>query len=370
SKDIPFFSMFLICFYFIARAFENKSFLHFLVVGFLLGILINIRIMGVLLLAAVIFFLLLDLLVSKKYLHHVKLIMAVFITSVFALVLTWPYLWESPVSNFITAFKRMAHFRWDSSVMFMGEMLSSLKLPWSYSVVWFLITTPILYTALAFLGILILIKNVLKSPKNFLQNNKQRNNLIYLITFIAPVVTVVVLDSVLYDSWRQLYFIYSGAVMLAVYALYFMWEKAWRKTAVGLVLVAFLPIILFMFKNHPFQHVYFNALVDTQTEEYIRKNYEMDYWGTSFKQALEYILENDSSTIIKISLYPNDPGVRNLNILRESQKQRIQISPIEEADYFVTTYRWHPADYPEYQDNKFHKIKVGNNTIIEIFKLK
>ena len=45
-----------------------------------------------------------------------------------------------------------------------------------------------------------------------------------------------------------------------------------------------------MIRNHPFQNVYFNNFL-SHDEQYLRKNFEMDYWGTSYKQALEYVLK-------------------------------------------------------------------------------
>ena len=42
-----------------------------------------------------------------------------------------------------------------------------------------------------------------------------------------------------------------------------------------------------MIKHHPFQNVYFNMLAGKEIE----KKFEMDYWGLSNKQALDYILK-------------------------------------------------------------------------------
>ena len=40
-----------------------------------------------------------------------------------------------------------------------------------------------------------------------------------------------------------------------------------------------------MYSNHPFQNVYFNILAGKKFNE----RFEMDYWGISNKNALEYI---------------------------------------------------------------------------------
>jgi hypothetical protein len=41
-------------------------------------------------------------------------------------------------------------------------------------------------------------------------------DLIILGLFIIPIVTVITLDSELYDGWRQLYFIYTAIILIAV----------------------------------------------------------------------------------------------------------------------------------------------------------
>ena len=45
-----------------------------------------------------------------------------------------------------------------------------------------------------------------------------------------------------------------------------------------------------MIKNHPFQFVYFNKFAGKN----VASNFELDYWGTSNKSVLKYIINNDS----------------------------------------------------------------------------
>ncbi|GAJ22942.1 unnamed protein product, partial [marine sediment metagenome] len=66
-----------------------------------------------------------------------------------------------------------------------------------------------------------------------------------------------------------------------------------------------------MIKNHPHQNVYFNFFAGKN----IKERFELDYWGLSYKQALEYVLENDSSEIINIQVSQH-PGVYNQFILK------------------------------------------------------
>src|SRR5690606_16459040 len=124
----------------------------------------------------------------------------------------------------------------------------------------------------------------------------------------------------------------------------------------------------FMVHYHPFQQNYFNELVPKK-QEYLRKNYDLDYWGVSLKQGLEYIVANDRSPLIKV--YPNIENfvVKHAALLPREQRVRIQeVSSVEEADYFITNFRWHPNDYSYGQI--FYEEKVSNSTIMRVYKLK
>ena len=55
-----------------------------------------------------------------------------------------------------------------------------------------------------------------------------------------------------------------------------------------MVLVA--PGLYATIKLHPYQYIYYNSLVGGVNGA--ARQYELDYWGTSFKEAAEYINQN------------------------------------------------------------------------------
>ncbi len=65
TKDIPFMSMFIICLFFSVIAFSRKKSGYFLLLGFCTGLLVNIRVMGILLPLITILFFLIDLVKEK-----------------------------------------------------------------------------------------------------------------------------------------------------------------------------------------------------------------------------------------------------------------------------------------------------------------
>jgi len=123
-----------------------------------------------------------------------------------------------------------------------------------------------------------------------------------------------------------------------------------------------------MVKYHPFQDVYFNKLV-SQKEQSLRKNFEMNFWGTGYKQALESILEHDKSPKIRI-MAANMPGEHNLMLMDEKDRKRVSyVYSLDQANYFITNYRWHPDDYGYLPSRQFFTVKVLNSDIISVWKL-
>ena len=373
SKDIPFMVMFFICFYIAVKAFRKQNLINFLLLGIATALLVNMRLMGILFFAVVLFCLILDYFIPVANKISGKSRVAVILTFIGATALflygSWPFLWERPFANFVLAFQNMSNFRWDGLVLFKGEYMRTTALsPW-YIPTWFCITNPILYLGIGFCGAILIILNFIKKPRIYIVNNDLRFNLIFGICFCAPVIVIILLHSVLYDSWRQLFFIYPAFVMLAIYAIHKISATSFRKYFFVLLFSVFTYILYLMISLNPHQQVYFNRFVDLNTPEKLRSQYELDYWGASYKQSLFYILENDKAPQIKISV-ENYPGWQNYKIIPKSERGRIQFVNIEEADYFVTNYRDHPYIYEDLQDKSWFKVKVFNNTINEVFKLK
>lgn len=373
TKDIPFLSMFIICFYLLVVAFKIKKLLTFVFLGVACGLLTNLRIMGILLVLLINAFLIYDVFFAKenKKVRTRNLLYIFFLNCFFLLVLyaTWPYLWTNPFSNFFTAFKNMSLFRQEVPVLFLGKITPAPQLSQTYSIIWFLISTPLLHLLFGFFGMALLLFRFLKKPLWFLRDEIPLNNLIYFACFLVPIAAVIIFKSVLYDGWRQLYFIYPSFILLIVYGLEFLLKTKAKHAVIMLFFLGFIFLSIFMIKNHPFQYTYFNQIMFSKHENHFRKNFEMDYWGISYKNSLEYILANDTSSILRINV-ANYSGIINGLILKPEQKNRIRFVEEKDADYFISNYRWHPDDYSYPVSKKYHSIIVLNNTINSVYKLR
>jgi len=171
-----------------------------------------------------------------------------------------------------------------------------------------------------------------------------------------------------------MYFIYPAFLLLAIYGLSSIIKTRSSLGDLSKVIVLILLIASFagtgltMIKSHPFEDVYFNILL-SKNNQYLRKTFELDYWGTSYKQALEDIVARDRSPVLKIRV-ANLPGENNSFILKPEDRKRIRyVETDDQADYFITDYRWHPKDYLYPKEKKIFFITIQNSEICSAWKL-
>ena len=373
SKDIPFLAFFLITLAVSQIAFDkNRTFLYAML-GFACGYTTSIRVMGVMLAVFVLLFLLIDIVtafIDKKKAVKPALNLVVFLVGFcLSLYFAWPYLWRSPIHHFVESYTRLSHFDWVGTVLIGGKNILSTQLPWTYFPTWYMITNPILWLVAGFAGAAIIIREFFKSPWTFIRNTRERNFMLYLMCFFAPIFAVLALHSIIYDDWRHLYFVYPSFLLMGMYAISKAYEAAKGKmkyVVQGVCAVQVLMILVFMVKAHPLENVYFNELVSHE-DEYLRKNYELDYWGVGNKQALEYILANDQRPHIKISAIYPEPVWDNVGILDTMDRIRLKVIPPDSCDYFITNFRFHPDDFPYPVE---YSINILNSSIYTIYKMK
>jgi len=372
TKDIPFMGAFLICFLIIQYAFQSYRYTHFALLGAALGYLVNLRLMGLLLLMMVVVFVIADYVRHRKHFEYKWKILRSGLIMLLAfgamLYFSWPYLHESPYDKFVGAFKNMSRFRLNVEVLYFGEMVSSTQLPWHYIPVWMSITTPLFYLALAITGMVLALIEIFKRPAEIFNNDIRRHLEIYTACFILPIVAVIMINSVLYDSWRHLFFVYPPLVMLALYGLSKIETHRARYLVIPVLIVTFAASLAFMISNHPHQHVYFNALLSTKEENNVRHQFEMDYWGVSYLFAIEEVLRVDKSEQIPMKFSTRAGKFTVANMLSEKDQRRIIITE-DHPKYFITGYRFHPEDYSFPEAQEIYSIKVRNNTILSVFKL-
>jgi hypothetical protein len=123
-----------------------------------------------------------------------------------------------------------------------------------------------------------------------------------------------------------------------------------------------------MVKYHPHQYVYGNILAgrDKRRAKY---QFALDYWGLSYRKALEHILRNDKDKIIKVFAADYKFGKNNTDILpSEDRKRLVYVKNPDEAKYFLGNYLYCKGEYP-YKEEYF-SIKFGEAKFMVVYKLK
>ena len=187
----------------------------------------------------------------------------------------------------------------------------------------------------------------------------------------------VVLRPIMYDGWRHLFFVYPALVYIAAIGMEAVATfaiasagEARRQTTVALLtaglLLCLAPVVSFMVRHHPFEHVYFNRFAGRDMKE-VKQRFELDYWGLSYRPLLEYIVRTNPSPHIRI-FTTTYPGRLNVAMLPRRDRARVDlVYSEEEAEYVMTSYRYHPRDYP-YPPEVFG-VHVGNTSIGSVFRL-
>jgi hypothetical protein len=292
----------------------------------------------------------------------------------FFTVLFWPYLWENPTRNFIDTFSYMGKFPITYDILYLGKFIKSTKVPWHYIPVWVLITTPILYTFYFLIGSFQAVKGTIKNGISLYSNDRERQDFLFMLLFIVPLASVILMNSNLYDGWRHLYFIYAPFLLIAMIGaakmLGFMNKAGSTLERYGSLFMAAVTVLsLFatsypMIRYHPFQNVYFNILAGSDVDQ----RFELDYWGLSFRKGLEYIVNNDKRPVIGLSANATIPMRNNFIFLEKRDLDRLRITDVDQADYFMTNYRWHPGSY-SFAD-EVYTVSAYDLTLLSVFKLR
>ena len=329
SKDIPFLTMFMVSLYLTHRAFRRDTLAAFLLCGMGVGLLVNLRVMGIVLFAAVLALRALDLAFAGGAEERRRVLLT---GGAFALAATLTYhaslpaLWTDPFGRFADLVQLLGSHPLRSFNLFRGEWLYAPDgPPLDYVPVWVGITTPPATLLLALIGIVALAWRM-RRPRDILRNGPLRFGLLLVVLPAVTVLAVVLLENNVYEHWRQLYFLYAPLLLLAVFGIHGILRLAggrWpRAGAYALAGAAIAVALVSMVRIHPHQNSYFTALTDRTTPERLVSRYHMDTWKQSTRALLSNILEEHPSGRIQIA---NLSGLRT-QILPPYDRERLAVT--------------------------------------------
>ena len=344
SKDIPFAVMFVIALYFTHRAFRRDTLGAFVLLGVVVGLAANVRPFALPLLPAVLALRGLDWRQTpgggnarKRILLTAGVFAAAALLAIYA---SHPWYWENPL-RFIDGLQTLSRHPTVVDNLFRGRIVPADAAPAGYVPVWFGITAPPAALLLGAVGIAAVWWRGFRAPGLAGRQGGLRFLLLALGCFILPVAVVIIWQSHIYNGWRQMYFLWGPFCLLAAAGLHSLplaggGRNRLRRMAVyGLAVAGLGAAVYAIMSLHPHQQVYFNLLANRAAPDELEQRYDLDYWQTSYRQGLEYLLGNYPDAALHIHTETAVRGNRQLLPAAE----RARIAPQREgADFRIHSY--------------------------------
>ncbi len=372
SKDAALTALFIICTLTLIMSFDKKSVYNAIIHALSCAIVIDTRAVGLVLPTITYLCLYMQARNDNTELHLRKIMLYTVVYTAFLSIFIyafWPALWDAPISNLIKYISNISAAKQldNNFSLYMGRFIRVDQLPWHYLPVWMTITLPLPYTFFLTMGVFIICHNLTFSRK-IAHNNLF--DLILLSLLIIPIIAVIIIRPILYDDWRHFYFLHPYIIAIATIGIsnIIKIHKLRNLVIITAILIVIHGISILVY-YHPYQNIYFNQLAGSN----IDKNFELDYWGLSFKEGLNFILKDQSGKCSKVAV-SDYPGEVNHLFLKRDDRDRIQIVPIQEASYFLSNHR-QPVNYTLFYTqhypciNEIHKVNIGKTTLAGVFKL-
>lgn len=365
NEDLPFVGMLMIALFLAHRAFKRDTLASFALLGAGAGALMNMRLMGAVLLLAVLAGRGLDLMRTRGDGERKRVLLgagALLLAAGLTMYGSWPYLWDNPTGRLWESLRpaelepfeqehwtierplesliRGASYLVESTELFRGEPISSQDVPRDYIPTWFSITTPPFALLLGAIGAGALLLRGRARPVGMLRNTSARFGLLAAGCIAAPVVASILLGATLFDGWRHFYFLWAPFMLLAAFGLRWL-IGAFRRgrpralvysaAAIGVGTTAVSMALL-----HPIQHVYFNFFEDRVAQDRLSGRFDLDYWNLALFGLYEEVLREEHGSLA-IQFHGAIGG--GLGALPDSSRGRISLVNPALADFSVTTSR-------------------------------
>ena len=239
------------------------------------------------------------------------------VIAVLTMVITWPYLWENPLSRFIEVFGLMSDNPTQLSILFGGEVYRAGELPRRYLPFMLATTLSEPIWPLFFFGVVIGYWKLFKQNRDLRTNFREtasadgwralrssldlgtiRNHLVsltlVLLWFVILVAYVLLRRPSMYDGLRHFLFILPPVFIFTGFTFEFLMESINRIRLTqsvwlyaGLIFVLLLPGIFGIRRLHPYEYTYYNSFIGGTSQAF--RQYETDYWLTCYKEAVQQL---------------------------------------------------------------------------------
>jgi hypothetical protein len=206
--------------------------------------------------------------------------------------LVWPWSILHP-ANPIFAVEYFSHFfekPWRE--LFGGSLILVPDMPWTYLPTLLALKLPELFLALALVG---LGRGLVVALRGDMPAPRRANAAMLVLAAAGPLAVAMITRPAMYNGVRHFIFVIPPMAVLGGVATAWIWQwlggrgPAWRAAGAAAFAVGLAVPVIEMARLHPYEYTHFNRLsggIRNADERYM-----LDYWGLSFKQAAEQLLE-------------------------------------------------------------------------------
>lgn len=221
----------------------------------------------------------------------------VIVTAAVTAFVCWPWLWSAPWTNVVWAIRHIAsrfHLS-DLSVLYLGNVYNAWELPWHYSLVSFLATTPVLYLALAVVSLCVYWSRDEGSTGN--PRSAATLGWIWLSIILAAEMRA----PMHYDGVRHVLIMVPGFCLVAAVGLDWIMrfiergEPMRRFRRVRSIGAPACAAIVFswtgcqLVRVHPYHNAYLNEVTNASLAGNAEDVFEVEYWGQSYKEGAAWL---------------------------------------------------------------------------------
>lgn len=239
----------------------------------------------------------------------------------------------------------------------------------SFPSFWFLITTPIAFLILFFVGIVVSFYKIIRKRDGF--------PFLAVLWFLVPFIRVSFFNTNIYGGIRQIMEFLPGMAVLVGIGISFLLSKTrYKKIVLLLLVVAFGFTAFEVYRTHPNENVYFNQFIGGLSGA---KKRNVPYWGNSYGnpylQGVEWLNKN-VEVGAKVALPINTPYFIPRTKLRpDIYFSNAYLSGDKHAGEYVMEhyFDWYPEKWYRYAYydtflNPVYEVKVDGVAIFKIWK--
>ena len=261
-----------------------------------------------------------------------------------ALLALWPAAWLAPFAVPWAALQQAAAFPKHDAVLLAGEVFWSDALPWYYQLVYLLVQLP--EALLLALALAVPATAARRSELVSATTTTAVPAAMVWLGALAPLAYACLLRPVFYDGMRHVLFVVPPLACLGAAGIAWLFARIASRPASCALAVALLAggslrTLASMVELHPYQYVHYNALAGGTRGAHGR--YELDYWVTSFAEALRQL---EATRAREPRPAPGTPPLR-LTVCGPTAVAAVYLPPGFElsddparADFVLATTKW------------------------------